>query len=177
MHLAVFWCCNYGALLIFHCFCLLPCIFVCFNYPTFHLYNQPCIVFIYTLCISHRWWKKSPYRSGRGSPPRSRTGCDIFSFCSHADCVSAGRPSSPSQFQSYAVIQTATNNRWWPLWALPISILCSHTDCVAVTVSGVDVTDVSILCSPYGLLWRPNGGKTMVLILCSHTQLTIYTGS
>lgn len=57
------------------------------------------------------------------------------------------------------------------------SILCSHTDCVAVTVSGVDVTDVSILCSPYGLLWRPNGGKTMVLILCSHTQLTIYTGS
>jgi hypothetical protein len=25
-------------------------------------------------------WKKSPYRIGRGSSPRNRTGCDIFSF-------------------------------------------------------------------------------------------------
>ena len=32
-------------------------------------------------------WKKSPYRIGRGSFPRSRTGCDIFSFCSHTGCI------------------------------------------------------------------------------------------
>lgn len=78
--------------------------------------------------------------------------------------------SSSNLMRSYRPQQTTVDD-------LFDSILCSHTDCVAVTVSGVDVTDVSILCSPYGLLWRPNGGKTMVLILCSHTQLTIYTGS
>ena len=30
--------------------------------------------------------KRAPTVNGRGSPPRSRTGCDIFSFDSHVDC-------------------------------------------------------------------------------------------
>ena len=30
--------------------------------------------------------KRAPTAVGRGSSPRSRTGCDIFSFDSHVDC-------------------------------------------------------------------------------------------
>ena len=63
-------------------------IFVYTNYPTFGLYNQPCIAFIYSLFIFlfPSDGKRAPTVIGRGSSPRSRTGCDIFSFDSHVDC-------------------------------------------------------------------------------------------
>jgi len=34
--------------------------------------------------------KRAPTAIGRGSFPRSRTGCDIFSFGSHVDCFTGG---------------------------------------------------------------------------------------
>ena len=66
--------------------------FVCLNYPTFGHYNQPCIAFIYSLFIFllPLYGKRAPAIIGRGSFPRSRTGCDIFSFGSHTGCDSAG---------------------------------------------------------------------------------------
>ena len=56
--------------------------FVCFNYPTFRICNQPCIAFIYLLFIFSFAvdGKRAPTIVGRGSSPRSRTGCDIFNF-------------------------------------------------------------------------------------------------
>jgi len=57
-------------------------LFVCFNYPTFRICNQPCIAFIYLLFIFSFAvdGKRAPTVIGRGSFPRSRTGCDIFGF-------------------------------------------------------------------------------------------------
>ena len=124
--------------------------FVCLNYPRFSLYNQPCIAFIYSLFIFllPLYGKRAPAIIGRGSFPRSRTGCDIF------NCVAAWAMSS-------GLAPGAHFNLMQPTWAasqvlhsaispqgdfnlmqsrrlllykgeisgLPISILCSHANC------------------------------------------------
>ena len=105
-------------------------LFVCFNYPTFRICNQPCIAFIYLLFIFSFAvdGKRAPTVIGRGSFPRSRTGCDIFGFGNRMGYVMkfvrgvnicfnliqlhglrrrfCTRPFP--RFQSYAVTQTAS---------------------------------------------------------------------
>ena len=152
MRFAVFGCCNYSVLLIFHrypppfyhaCCCEAHKdfmfaygshrFFACSNYLTFCICNQSCIAFIYFLFISCFFpsdGKRAPTIIGRGSSPRSRTGCDIF------NCIAA-LPAShiPQHFT-----------------AGKLSILCSHADCFYAKVftlsspTGFNLTQSRGLC-------------------------------
>ncbi len=95
--------------------------------------------------------KRAPTIIGRGSFPRSRTGCDIF------NCIAA-LPAShiPQHFT-----------------AGKLSILCSHADCDSVPDSTVD------RCHRFNLMWlrelcltglRPGELMGLISILCSHTS-------
>ena len=95
--------------------------------------------------------KRAPTIIGRGSFPRSRTGCDIF------NCIAA-LPAShiPQHFT-----------------AGKLSILCSHADCDSVPDSTVD------RCHRFNLMWlrelcltglRPGELMGLTSILCSHTS-------
>ena len=130
--------------------------FVCFNYPTFRICNQPCIAFIYLLFIFSFAvdGKRAPTVVSRGSSPRSRTGCDIFNFGNRMGYVmkfvrgvnicfnliqlyglrqgersSSQHHAGPDGFnlmQSHGLRRTA--KCLVPKMGL-ISILCSHTGC------------------------------------------------
>ena len=83
--------------------------FICTNYPTFRICNQPCIAFIYILYIFAAGWKKSPYHNWQRFFPTQPHGLRHFKF-----------------LQSYRLRRALDY-----LWALKfcLSILCSHADC------------------------------------------------
>ena len=112
MYLAVFGCCNYSVLLILHWY-LPPFCYVCWcearknfmlaydSHHFFHLYQlshishlQSTLYCIYLLFIHFLLFPSDGKRAstiiGRGSSPRSRTDCDIFSFDSHVNCFTGG---------------------------------------------------------------------------------------
>ena len=100
MYLAVFWRWNYGVLLTRHCYLPPFCyvywceaswdfMFACGSHYFFS--SVPIIShFIFTINLVSRLFtlytffvtdgKRAPTAIGRGSSPRSRTGCDIFNF-------------------------------------------------------------------------------------------------
>ena len=127
MYLAVFRCCNYSVLLIFHwllppfpvladakpleILCLLAVrttFFVCTNYLTVVYCNQPCIVFIYILYIFCCWVEKEPL-------PQS------VEVLSHAAARAA------TFFSFWAVMRTASQVVTVRGCSVFVSILCSHT--------------------------------------------------
>ena len=132
--------------------------FVCTNYLTVVYCNQPCIVFIYILYIFCCWVEKEPLPQSvevlSHAAARAATFFSFWAVMRTASQVVTVR--GCSVFQSCAVIQS---DRDWAfsvsvlgfnlmqsrrlllykgeISGLPISILCSHTDC--------DDTDSTIL--------------------------------
>ena len=104
--------------------------FICTNYLTFHICNQPCIVFIYTLYIILQIKEKEPLPLSVEVLLHAAARAATFFNCTAAWAVySVGLLLFVTlTFQSYAVIQTAT--RPAVKSAIPaVSILCSRTDC------------------------------------------------
>ena len=109
------------------------CFFACFNYLTFHIYNQSCIVFIYILYIILQIKEKEPLPQLVEVLSHAAARAATFFNCTAAWAVySVGLLLFVTlTFQSYAVIQTAT--RPAVKSAIPaVSILCSHVDCFLV---------------------------------------------
>ena len=84
-----------------------------------------CLFTLYTFFVTDG--KRAPTIIGRGSFPRSRTGCDIFNCVAAQAVYSVGLLLFVTlTFQSYAVIQTATRPAVKSAIPAEFSILCSR---------------------------------------------------
>ena len=163
MRFAVFRYCNYSALLIFHwhlppfcyaCWCEASSnfmvtyashyFFICTNYLTFCICNQPCIAFIYFLFIScfFRQMEKEPL-------PQS---VEVLSYAAARAATflvlaTIWLRQCRIIIQSYVAAQATFAFSCRCYKSYPVSILCSHTGSDMMAEIPSAIMSVSILCS------------------------------